>query len=169
MVLSRQSLPVLDPQLSAPGATKGGYVLADASDGEPEVVLLATGSEVSLALESRQRLVELGISTRVVSMPSWEIFEEQDQAYRDQVIPPAVPSRVAVEAASPMGWWRYVGSEGAIVGMTGFGASGAAPELFEHFGITAEAVAERARSLLAQRGTDARSLAGHGIGTSAGG
>jgi transketolase len=153
IVLTRQKLPVLDRTVlaSASGLAQGGYVLADA-DGSPlEVILIATGSEVSLALEAHARLVGEGIRSRVVSMPSWELFERQPQSYRDTVLPPSVRARVSIEAAAPFGWERYVGLDGAIVGVTGFGTSAPGPIVMREFGFTPEHVVETAKRILEVR------------------
>jgi transketolase len=154
LALTRQKVPVLDRSTLAParGVERGAYVLAEAEDGQPEVLLLASGSEVQVALEARGALQSAGIPTRVVSFPSWTLFQEQDAAYRDEVLLPDVSIRVAVEAGTTLGWERWVGREGAVVGMTGFGASAPAQDLFTHFGITAEAVVERVRALRAASG-----------------
>jgi transketolase len=112
---------------------RGAYVLADAPGGKPEVILIATGSEVSLAAEAHERLVGQGIRSRVVSMPSWDIFEQQPQEYRDSVLPPAVKARIAIEQASTFGWERYVGGEGRVIGMHTFGASAPLKELQKEF------------------------------------
>jgi transketolase len=127
-------------------------VLADAGDGEPDVLLLATGSEVALALSARDELAGEGIRARVVSMPCLELFERQPQAYRDEVLPPAVRARVAVEQASTLGWGRYVGDGGAVVGMHTFGASAPLKMLVQKFGFTPDAVADVARERLAAAG-----------------
>jgi len=150
LVLTRQTLPVLDRQTlaPAPGVARGAYVLAEAGGTAPDVILIATGSEVSVALEAHQRLVRDGIRSRVVSMPSWELFEAQPKAYRDTVLPPAVRPRVSVEAATPFGWERYVGSEGAIIGVNRFGASAPGPVVMREFGFTPEHVVETAKALL---------------------
>jgi transketolase len=150
LVLSRQALPTIDRSRfrAASGVARGGYVLADADDGHPEVLLLASGSEVSLCVAAYEQLASEGVKARVISMPSWELFEQQDQAYRDSVIPPEVSARVAVEQASTFGWERYVGPAGRIIGMRTFGASAPLKELQQRFGFTAEAVAEGARALL---------------------
>ena len=147
LVLSRQSLPTLDRTTHAPasGLARGAYVLADAEGGAPEVVLIATGSEVGLALTARDRLAAEGVQARVVSMPSWELFEEQAEEYRDQVLPPGIPGRVAIELAAVMGWDRYVGSGGAVIGMRSFGASAPLAALQDKFGFTPERVVEEAR------------------------
>ena len=146
VVLSRQPLPTLDrtKYAAASGAAKGAYVLASAD--EPKVILLATGSEVSLAVAAYEQLENEGIAARVVSMPSWELFEDQDQAYRDSVLPPAVKARVVVEQAGPLGWDRYVGQTGAKVVMNSFGASAPLAKLQEKFGFTVENVVEQAVS-----------------------
>src|SRR2546422_7420530 len=136
MALSRQALPTLDRRKYAPaaGVARGAYVLDDAPGGEPEVILIASGSEVSLAVEAHEKLRADGIRARVVSMPSWEIFEHQTQEYRDSVLPPGVTARVAVEQASTLGWERYVGSRGRVIGMQTFGASAPLKELQKKFG-----------------------------------
>ena len=146
MVLSRQPLPTLDrtKYAAASGAAKGAYVLAGAE--HPEVLLLATGSEVSLAVAAYEQLKNEGIAVRVVSMPSWELFEDQDQAYRDSVLPPAVKARVVVEQAGPLGWDRYVGHTGAKVVMNSFGASAPLAKLQEKFGFTVEHVVKQAKA-----------------------
>jgi transketolase len=151
LVLSRQPLPTLDRTRYAPaeGVRRGGYVLADAEGGSPEVLLLATGSEVSLCVEAFERLAAEGVRARVVSMPSWELFEQQSQAYRDEVLPPEVTARVSVEQASTFGWERYVGPTGTMIGMAGFGASAPLKELQKKFGFTVDHVVEAAHGQLA--------------------
>jgi transketolase len=146
VVLSRQPLPTLDRTQYAPasGAARGAYVLASA--GAPQVILLATGSEVSLAVAAYEQLKEEGIAAQVVSMPSWELFEDQDQTYRDSVLPPAVKARVVVEQAGPLGWDRYVGQTGAKVVMNSFGASAPLAQLQERFGFTVENVVKQAKA-----------------------
>jgi len=147
LALTRQNLPTLDRTVVSPaaGAAKGGYVLADAADGSPDVLIVATGSEVQLALAARDALAADGIGVRVVSMPCVEWFEEQDPAYRESVLPPAVRARVTVEAGIAQGWWKYLGSDGRPVSLEHFGASADAATLFREFGITADAVAAAAR------------------------
>ena len=142
LVLSRQALPTVDRSLMSPASevAKGAYVLIDAEGGEPDVILIATGSEVALALSARDELAGEGIRARVVSMPCSELFDRQPQAYRDEVLPPAVKARVAIEQASTLGWHRYVGDGGAIVGMHTFGASAPLKQLVEKFGFTPDAV-----------------------------
>jgi transketolase len=151
LVLSRQALPTVDRSVLAPasGLVQGAYVLADAEGGDPDVILLATGSEVALALSARDELAGEGIRVRVVSMPCLELFDRQPQAYRDEVLPPSVGARVAVEQASTLGWGRYVGDRGAVVGMHTFGASAPLKMLVQKFGFTPDAVADVARERLA--------------------
>jgi transketolase len=123
-------------------------VLADADDGSPEVILIATGSEVSLAMDARELLQKGGRRVRVVSMPSWELFGDQSQEYRDEVLPPSVTARVAVEAASPLGWERWVGQEGDVVGLHRFGASAPYTDVYKHLNFTPEYIAQCAREVL---------------------
>jgi transketolase len=158
LVLSRQALPTLDRSTFGPasGVARGAYVLAEADSGDPDVILLATGSEVHLALAAREELQSGGIATRVVGMPCWELFDRQPQEYRDQVIPPSVKARVAVEQASTLGWDRYVGDGGAVIGMHTFGASAPLKHLLTKFGFTPERVAELARDRLAAAGPASR-------------
>jgi transketolase len=151
LVLSKQDLPIIDRThtAAASGLARGAYVLADPpGDERPEVLIIATGSEVALAMRARELLADTGIGARVVSMPSWALFDEQDQAYRDTVLPPYLTARVSVEAASGFGWERHVGPRGRIIAMNGFGASGPAADLRSHFGFTAENVARTARELV---------------------
>jgi len=151
LVLTRQALPTLDRSVytAASGVAKGAYVLADAEGGDPEVLLLATGSEVHLALAAHEQLVADGVRSRVVSMPCWELFEEQPQDYQDQVLPPSVGARVAVEQAAATGWEKYVGRTGAVVGMHTFGASAPLKALLTKFGFTPEAIVGLAREQIA--------------------
>jgi transketolase len=153
LVLSRQAMPIFDRgrYASAAGVASGAYVLAGAEAGQPEVILLASGSEVSLCVEAFERLTADGIRARVVSMPSWELFEQQSRAYRDSVLPPDVTARVSVEQASMFGWERYVGPTGAMIGMATFGASAPLKDLQRKFGFTVEHVVEAARAQLARR------------------
>jgi len=145
--LSRQNLPVLDPDSVPDDAIeRGAYVLRDSGDGTPDLILIGTGSEVSLCLEAADKLDDLAV--RVVSMPCMDTFTQQDEAYRDSVLPPEVRARVAVEAASPMGWDKWIGPDGAFIGMTTFGESGPAGDVYEHFGITADAAADLGRSIV---------------------
>jgi transketolase len=150
LVLSRQPLPTFDRTKYAPasGVAHGAYVLADAPGGKPEVILIASGSEVVLALEAHQQLLVQGVRSRVVSMPSWEIFDHQTQEYRDSVLPPNVKARVAIEQASTFGWERYVGNSGHVIGMKTFGASAPLKELQRKFGFEPDKVVAMAKKLL---------------------
>jgi len=152
LILTRQNLPILDRAGERPGAgaERGAYVLAEARTGKPEMILIATGSEVAVAVGAQKLLEGKGVATRVVSMPSWELFDAQPQAYRETVLPSAVTARLAVEAGSALGWFKYVGLGGDVVGMTRFGASAPAKVLFEQFGFTPENVADRALKLVAK-------------------
>ena len=152
--LSRQGLPIIDPSgIPDDAVERGAYVLRDAEGGEPDVILIGTGAEVHTCLAAAEELGDLRV--RIVSMPCVDAFAEQDEEYRESVLPRAVRARVAVEAASPLGWDRWVGDDGEIVAMNGFGASAPASDLFEHFGITAQAVAERARRVVERAGARA--------------
>ena len=152
LVLTRQKLPVLDRTTLAPsaGTARGAYVLIDAGEGLPELILIATGSEVSLALDAHRQLASEGVRSRVVSMPSWELFEAQSAEYRQAVLPPAVHARVSVEAGSPFGWERYVGPRGAIIGVDRFGASAPGPEVMARYGFSVEHVVATAKAVLAR-------------------
>jgi transketolase len=147
LALSRQVLPTIDraKYAAASGVRRGAYVLADVQGATPDVILIATGSEVSLCLAAHELLRREGIKARVVSMPSWELFEEQDQAYRDSVLPPDIAARVSVEMGSVIGWDRYTGPTGTRIGMLSFGASAPLKDLLRKFGFTAEAVAAAAK------------------------
>jgi len=150
LALTRQGLPVIDRSTyaSAEGLTRGGYILADAPGKAPEIVLIASGSEVPVALETYEKLTTEGIATRVVSLPSWDLFEKQPQEYRDEVLPPTVTARLAIEAVVPLGWERYVGTRGAVIAMNRFGASAPYKVLAEKFGFTAANALQRAKELL---------------------
>jgi transketolase len=150
LALSRQAFPTLDREkyASASGLAKGAYVLADAPGGNPEVILIASGSEVSLAADAHEKLIAEGIRSRVVSMPSWEIFEHQPKEYRESVLPPKVTARVSVEQASTFGWERYVGNSGRMIGMHTFGASAPLKELQRRFGFEPGRIVETAKDLL---------------------
>jgi transketolase len=152
LILSRQALPTFDRKrfAAASGLANGAYVLADAEGGKPDVLLMATGSEVSLCVEAYEELTRQGIRARVVSMPSWELFERQSEEYRRTVLPPTVKARVAVEQASTLGWCRYVGTDGAILGMKTFGASAPLKVLQKEFGFTTDHVVQAAKAQLAQ-------------------
>jgi transketolase len=153
LVLSRQAMPTLDRSeyASAEGLRRGAYVLADANGDEPEVILIGTGTEVSLAVAAYEELAAEGVKTRVVSMPSWELFERQPDEYRDEVLPPDVTARVAIEQASTYGWERYVGSSAAVIGMHAFGASAPLKDLQQKFGFTPDAVVAAAKEQLTLR------------------
>ena len=153
-MLTRQNLPTIDRDkyASAAGVAKGGYILAD-SDGTPDVILIGTGSEVAICLEAREKLAAEGIAARVVSLPSWELFEDQTQEYRDSVLPPEVTARVGVEMAIEMGWEKYLGPSiqgkgGRFLGMSYFGISGPYQKLLERYGFTAENIAAEAKAAM---------------------
>ena len=150
LILTRQTLPLIDRTRCAPasGVLKGGYTLLDAEGGKPEVILLATGSEVSLALGAHAELAKRGVHARVVNMPSWDLFEAQPFAYKNEVLPRGVTVRLAIEAASPMGWHRYTGLDGEVLGIETFGASAPHKVLFEKYGFTVENVVARALALI---------------------
>jgi transketolase len=149
LALSRQGLPVWDPSgVPDDAIERGAYVLHDSAGGDPEVILMASGSEVHICNEAVPLLEEAGLRVRLVSMPCVDRFAAQDQAYRDEILPPAVRARVAVEAASPLGWHRWAGDGGTVIAMEGFGASAPATQLYTHFGFTGENVAAQARAVL---------------------
>ena len=152
LVLTRQALPTLDrtKYASAAGVAKGAYILADAPDGKPEVILIGTGSEVSLCVNAFEQLKAEGVKARVVSMPSTEIFEQQSEDYRKQILPPSVKARVAVEQSCVFGWGQYVGLSGKVVGMHSFGASAPLKDLQKKFGFTVDKVVEAAKQTIAQ-------------------
>jgi transketolase len=151
LVLSRQPLPTFDRTRYAPaaGVRRGAYVLADASEGKPAVILIGTGSEVALCIDAFEKLEQEGVAARVVSMPSWELFEQQDQAYRDRVLPPDVTARVSVEMGSVIGWDRYVGMTGSKIGMHTFGSSAPLKDLLAKFGFTPDKVLAAAKEQIA--------------------
>jgi transketolase len=150
MLFSRQKLPVFDQTAlaSADGLRKGAYTLIDAEDGQPEVILLATGSEVALALGAHAELRKQNVRARVVSFPSWELFEAQPQEYRDSVLPPGVRARLSVEAGVSQGWHRWVGDAGDVISVDRYGASAPYKEIYKHFGLTVEDVVARALRLI---------------------
>jgi transketolase len=150
LALSRQPLPTLDRSkyAVASGLARGAYVLADAPGGNPELILIATGSELSLAVDAHETLLAEGIRSRVVSMPSWDIFDDQSQEYRDSVLPPNVKARIAIEQASTFGWERFVGTSGRVIGMKTFGASAPLKELQRRFGFEPERVVAISKELL---------------------
>ena len=151
LVLTRQNLPIIEdaPRVQV-GVERGAYIVEEAASGKPDVILIATGSEVALALRSRELLTNQGLDARVVSMPSWEVFEEQPQEYKNQVLPSAIAARVSIEAGSTLGWERYVGEGGGMIGLDHFGASAPGGVLFERFGFTPDRVVERAQAVAKQ-------------------
>jgi transketolase len=151
LVLTRQAVPTFDRSKYAPasGVDHGAYVLADPPDGKPDVILMASGSEVSLCVNACEQLKSEGIKARVVSMPSWDIFEQQDENYRNKVLPPAVKARVSVEQAATFGWSRYLGPTGIAIGMHRFGASAPIKDLLKKFGFTTDQVVAAARAAIA--------------------
>jgi len=150
LVLTRQGVPTLDRAKYAPasGARKGAYILADSPN--PEIILMATGSEVNLCVGAHEQLTAKGIRSRVVSMPSWKLFEKQSKEYRDQVLPPQIKARISVEAGINLGWSEYVGSEGSIIARSDFGASAPYKDLYKQFGFTVEHILEEANRVLKQ-------------------
>jgi transketolase len=150
LILTRQDVPIFDrtKYAAAEGVRRGGYVLADPPEGDPEVILIATGSEVALALAAHEELTAAGTRSRVVSLPCWELFDRQEQAYRDEVLPPRIRARVSIEEASTLGWDRWVGPEGAKVGMHTFGSSAPLKDVMNEFGFTPDKVAEAARGAI---------------------
>jgi transketolase len=157
LVLSRQKLPVLErpPLGSAEGVGRGAYILLDAPGGVPHAILVASGSEVHVAVAAARLLQADRVRVRVVSMPSWELFAAQSETYRNEVLPPTVKVRLGIEAASPFGWRRWIGDDGAMLAMEGFGASAPGERLFQEFKFTAERAAEIMRGLLARRNAPA--------------
>jgi transketolase len=152
LVLTRQNLPIFDRAkfAGAEGLLKGGYVLSKEQGAEPDIILMASGSEVQLIMAAQEKLATEGINARVVSMPCWEFFKEQSQEYRDEVLPPTVKARLAVEAGVPLGWHQWVGDGGEIVGINKFGASAPAGENFKQYGFTVENVVQRAKKLIGE-------------------
>jgi transketolase len=154
LALSRQDLPTIDRTCyaSADGLRQGAYVLRDAKLGKPDLILIATGSEVGLILAAAEKLDGAGVAVRCVSMPSWELFEAQSREYRDRVLPPAVGARLAVELGSPQGWQRYIGPRGDMLGIDHFGATAPADVLLREFGFSVDNVVRRAKALLPDHG-----------------
>jgi transketolase len=153
LVLTRQTLPTLDRTevASAAGLRRGAYILADSANGKPEIILIATGSEVSLIVAAGQKLIEKKISVRLVSMPSWELYDSQSQQYRDSVLPPSARARLAVEAGATQGWFKYVGRDGEVIGVDRFGASAPGEVVMREYGFTVENVCQRALALLKRK------------------
>ena len=150
LVLTRQNLPIFDraQMPAADGLERGAYILIEAEGETPDIILIASGSEVSLAVEARQQLAQQGVKARVVSMPSWELFEQQPQTYREAVLPPAVRKRLAIEAGVPQGWRDYVGPQGDIIGLTRFGASAPGAVVMDKLGFNTPHIVARALRLL---------------------
>ena len=147
LILSRQKLPILDAKQTGGGVEKGGYVLSDCK-GKPRIILIATGAEIHITLKAQEVLADKGIAARVVNMPSWEIFEENSTAFKNRILPPAIKHRIAVEAGIPMGWERYVGPGGKIIGIDRFGASAPGGTVLQKYGFTAEKIVETALRML---------------------
>ena len=152
LIFTRQAIPVLDRAIYAPadGLQRGAYILADIGDSDPELILMASGSEVSLITEAGVRLASEGVNVRLVSFPSWELFESQDEVYQNQVLPPDIKMRLSVEAAVSQGWEKWVGDEGDSISVECFGASAPYKTIFENYGLTVENVILRARQLMAR-------------------
>ena len=152
LVLSRQNLPTLDRTRYAPadGVRRGAYILADPPGGKIDMILIASGSEVDLITAAQQTLAEQGIAARIVSMPSWELFDAQPEDYRDEILPPSIRARLAVEAGVSQGWWKYVGDRGGIVGIDQFGASAPSKVVFEKFGYTVDNIVAQAVNLVSK-------------------
>ena len=148
LIFSRQKLPIYAPEGVMEGTAKGAYIRAEADGGTPDVLLLSAGSEVSIAMDARDLLAKDGIKARVVSMPSWELFRHQDQAYRDHVLPPTITARVSIEATAPQGWYEWVGLQGKVIGLDHFGASAPYEQIYQHFGLTPDAMAQAAKAVL---------------------
>jgi transketolase len=153
LALTRQGLPTLDRASLTPAAevSKGAYVLKEARDEKPDVILIATGSEVHVALDASEKLETKGVKARVVSMPSWELFDKQPEKYRHQVLPPEIGPRIAIEAGIKQGWHRYVGDKGEVIGLDRFGASAPSMVLFEKLGMTSDRAVQKALELLNQK------------------
>jgi transketolase len=149
LILTRQNVPTLDRQryASADGLRQGAYVLSEAPQGTPDIILIATGSEVSLAVGAQEKLLKENVRARVVSMPSWELFEAQPAGYREQVLPSSVSRRLAVEAGCPQGWSKYAGDHGAVIGVEHFGASAPGKTVLKEYGFSAENICEQALRL----------------------
>jgi len=161
LAMTRQNVPHLDRgQAIQPGVVNGGYILRDAEGGAPDVILIGTGSEVGLCVKAQEKLKSYGVKTRVVSLPSWELFAGQDAAYRESVLPAAIRKRVAVEAGATFGWQKWAGDEGVIIGIDRFGASAPGAELMQHFGFTVEHVTSAALGLLGRKQEAERELGG---------
>jgi transketolase len=149
-VLSRQGLPVIDRSAYAPaaGLQKGAYILSKEQGNAPQVIIMATGSEVAIAMEAKKRLTGQHIDARVVSFPCWELFEEQEASYRNSVLPKDITARISIEAGSTMGWHKYVGDQGKIIGIDSFGISAPYKEIYQHFNITADEIVKKTQEML---------------------
>jgi transketolase len=152
LVLTRQKVPIFDRSKlgAADGLRKGAYILSDC-DGTPDILLMASGSEVQLILGAQSKLAEQGIKARVISFPSWDLFEKQPQDYKDSVLPPEVWARVSVEAASPLGWHKYIGDRGTAIGVTEFGSSAPGETVLANYGFTVDNVTDKALALLGRK------------------
>jgi transketolase len=151
-VFTRQAVPHLDrAKAKDPGVARGAYVLADADSGTPDVILIGTGSEVQLCVQAREKLNAYGVKARVVSMPSWEIFAAQDESYRESVLPKRIKARVTVEAGATLGWHRWAGDEGIVIGVERFGASAPGEEVLQHLGFTPEHVTSAALRVVGRK------------------
>jgi transketolase len=154
LVLTRQNVPTLDRGHFAPaeGLRRGAYIIADAPNGNPELILIASGSEVGLIVAAQQKLLEQKIAVRLVSMPSWELFEAQSPEYRESILPASVRARLAVEAGVTLGWHKYVGNQGDVIGVDRFGASAPGPVVMREYGLTTEHVYQRALAMVKSKG-----------------
>jgi transketolase len=154
LIMSRQKIPIFDRTKYAPaeGVMQGAYILSEAKGGKPDLILIATGTEVQWAVGAQPVLEEQGIKTRIVSMPCWELFEEQDKSYREKVLPSGVRKRLAIEAATPLGWQKWVGDEGDVIGVETYGASAPAEIIFEKYGFSVDNVVQRALALVGKSG-----------------
>ncbi len=150
LILTRQKLPVFDSKKveNPEGVLKGAYIISKESGSKPDIILMGSGSEVSLLLDSKDKLTEENIDARVVSMASWELFKEQEENYRNTVLPPEITKRLAVETGASFGWCEWVGNEGSVIGVDKFGASAPAKDIFEHYGFTVKNVVKRSKELL---------------------
>jgi transketolase len=149
LVLTRQNVAHLDRSAARnPGVARGAYILSEPSDGLPDVILMGTGSEVQLCVKAQDKLKGYGVKARVVSMPSWDLFDSQDESYRESVLPKSIRKRVTIEAATPVGWHRWAGDEGVVIGVEHFGASAPGQDVFDHLGITAAHVVAAALRIL---------------------
>jgi transketolase len=161
LAMTRQNVPHLDRSAAIDAAvTKGGYILRDADGGKPDVILIGTGSEVGLCVKAQEKLNGYGIKARVVSLPSWELFERQDAAYREKVLPKAIRKRVTVEAGATFGWQKWAGDEGIIIGIDHYGASAPGADVLQHFGFTVEHVTSAALSVMGRNEEAAKEYGG---------